>query len=140
MKMIWFLSAGVGLLSMFISHSFLPALPQNYSPQYYSPLKNAQYVSTGATVVVRYGPILSAQDLAGVKFTVQGSKSGSHAGQVILADDHKTVIFKPTALFMPGEQVRVNINGLVLDGQTSYSPLSYTFTVAINKKPGDPGG
>ena len=139
MKMIWILSAGVGLLSMFVSYSFLPAVPQNYSPQYYSPLKNAEYVSTGATIVVRYGPVLSAQNVAGVEFTVQGSKSGSHAGQVVLAEDHKTVIFKPTALFTPGEQVRVNINGLSLDGQTSYSPLSYTFTVAINQQPGDPG-
>src|ERR1700690_1183720 len=99
MKMIWFLSAGVGLLSMFISYSFLPAVPQNYSPQYYSPLKNAEYVFSSATIVSRGGPVLSGQTIAAVNFTVQGSNWRSHAGPVVLADDPTTVIFNPKALF-----------------------------------------
>jgi hypothetical protein len=109
------------------------------APQYYSPLQNAEYVSTGATVSVRYGPTLSDQNLAEMKFTVQGAKSGAHAGQTILADDHKTVIFKPSQPFTPGEQVKIDVSGLSLDPQHNYGPLSYSVTIATNQKPGSPG-
>lgn len=114
-------------------------LSQSLAPQYYSPLQNAEYVSKAATIVVRYGPVLSNQNLDDLKFVIQGSKSGLHIGQTILADDHKTVIFKPADPFIPGEQVTVNVNSLHLDSQTSYPPLSYTFTVATNQQPGSPG-
>jgi len=138
-KMIGILSASAGLLFVLVAASCSSLVPQYSSPQYYSPPKDAEYVSTGATIVVRYGPELSAQDLAKVKFAIQGSKSGSHAGQTILADDHKTVIFKPTRLFTPGEQVTVGISSLRLDSGAGYRPLSYTFTVAVNQHPGSVG-
>jgi hypothetical protein len=138
MKVIRFLSASAGLLSVLMFSSCMPLVIQPYSPQYYSPLQNAEYVSTGATIVVRYGPVLSDQNLVDLKFSVRGSKSGLHAGQTILADDHKTVIFKPANPFTPGEQVMVDINSLLLDWQTIFRPLSYTFTVAINQRSGSP--
>jgi len=159
MKPTKFLSAFTGLLSILtlssctplLSHAHLfqslssqsslsrPASAPSLQPQYYSPLENSEYVSRAATIIVRYGPVLSDQALASLKFAVQGSASGLHAGQTILADDHKTVIFKPATVFTPGEQVTVNINGLQLDSQTTYPPLSYTFTVAVNQQPGSPG-
>ncbi len=112
---------------------------QSLGPQYYSPLENAKYVSKATTIVVRYGPVLSNQNLDDLKFTVQGSESGLHAGQTILADDHKTVIFKPVDPFTAGEQVTVNVSSLRLDSQTSYPPLLYGFTVAVNQQSGSPG-
>jgi hypothetical protein len=108
-------------------------------PQYYAPLKNANYVSTGATIVVRYGPQLSDAQVAGLKFAVQGSHSGTHSGQTVLADDRKTVIFKPSQRFTPGEQVQVDVNGLQTDSKTIYVPVSYTFNVAANQKAGGVG-
>ena len=105
------------------------------APQYYSPLQNAEYVSTGATIAVRYGPTLNDQNRAEVKFSVQGAKSGAHAGQTILADDHKTVIFKPSQPFTPGEQVKIDVSGLSLDPQHNYGPLSYSVTIATNQNP-----
>jgi hypothetical protein len=133
MKGMRFLPVIAGLLAVFLFSACTASVD---SPQYYSPLENAKYVSTGATVVVRYGPVLSDQNLAGLKFTVRGSESGPHEGQTILADDHKTVIFKPASPFIPGEQVRVDISGLRLDRRTRFRPLSYLFTVAINQRPG----
>jgi hypothetical protein len=115
------------------------ALVEQSSPQYYSPLQNAEYVSKGATIAVRYGPPLTEQDLAGLKFNVQGSQSGPHTGQTILADDKNTVIFKPGQPFTPGEQVKVDVSGLDLDAQHNYRPFSYSFSVAVNQKPGSPG-
>jgi hypothetical protein len=137
-KVIRFLSACAGLLFVLMFSSCTPLVNQPHSPQYYSPLQNAEYVSTSATIVVRYGPVLSDRNLADLKFTVRGSKSGLHEGQTILADDHRTVIFKPANPFTPGEPVMVDVNSLLLDGQTSFRPLSYTFTVAINQRPGSP--
>jgi len=116
-----------------------PLPPDSLGIQYYSPLQDAEYVSKSATVVVRYGPVLTSQNLAGLKFVVQGLQSGLHVGQTILADDRKTVIFKPFDPFTPGEQVTVNLNSLVLDSQHAYPSLSYSFTVAANQMPGSPG-
>ena len=115
----------VPLLQSLSSQSSLSqsASPQSLALQYYSPLQNAEYVSKAATIVVRYGPVLSNQNLDDLKFVIQGSKSGLHAGQTILADDHKTVIFKPANPFTPGEQVTVNVNSLHLDSQTIYPPF-----------------
>ncbi len=81
-------------------------LSQSPAPQYFSPLQNAEYVSRAATILVRYGPILSDHDIDGLKFQIQGSTSKDHAGRTILADDHKTVIFKPDDPFTPGEKSR----------------------------------
>ncbi len=159
MKPIKVLLAAGGLLSLVLLSSCTPVIfpfpffesissqsalsqsfsPQSLAPQYYSPLQNAKYVSKAATIVVRYGPILNNQNLDELKFIIQGSESGLHAGQTILADDHKTVIFKPVNPFTPGEQVTVNINSMHLDSRTIYPPFSYMFTVAINQQPGTPG-
>ncbi len=109
------------------------------SPEYYSPLENAQYVSRNTTLAVRYGPTLSTQNVAALQFTVQGSQSGKHSGQVILADDQKTVIFKPDVPFSVGEQVKVSVNGWSATPQVAYMPISYTFTVAKNQQPGGVG-
>ncbi|MCL4529855.1 MAG: aryl-sulfate sulfotransferase [Chloroflexi bacterium] len=114
-------------------------LSQSPAPQYYSPLQNAQYVSKDTTIIVRYGPTLTNQDLGQLKFNVSGISSGPHTGQTILADDHKTVIFRPASPFAPGEQVAVNVSAFYVDPETSYPPLSYTFTVAINQQSGSPG-
>src|SRR5271157_4947959 len=114
MKLIKVLLAASGLLSLVLLSSCTPVIfpfpffeslssqsslsqsfpPQALAPQYYSPLQNAKYVSKAATIVVRYGPVLSDQNLDELKFIIRGSESGLHAGQIILADDHKTVIFK----------------------------------------------
>ncbi len=107
----------VPLLQSLSSQSSLSQSPssQSLALQYYSPLQNAEYVSKDATIVVRYGPALSNQNLDDLKFTIEGSESGLHAGQTILADDHKTVIFKPASPFTPGEQVTVKVSSLHLD-------------------------
>ena len=141
MKTRKFLLAISGLIFIFILTSCMQSsTPAPLAPQYYSPLKNAEYVSTGATIILRYGPTLDDQNLAALKFDVQGANSGTHTGKTILADDHQTVIFKPNQPFTPGEQVTVAVNSLQLDAQTTYGPLSYSFTVAANQQPGTVGG
>ena len=82
------------LLASILSVFVLPACAP-LTAQYIYPLQNAAYVSQDATIILRYGPTLAAQDVASLIFRVNGSKSGPHSGQAILADDNQTVIFKP---------------------------------------------
>ena len=119
----------------------LPAtrLPVSPAPQYYSPLQDAQYVSRAASIIVRYGPALTDEDLAGLDLTVRGSVSGDHTGTLVLADDRQTIVFRPDSTFTPGEKVSVAIGPFQLDAQTSYPAISYSFTVAIEQRPGTPG-
>lgn len=119
------------LLSVFILPSCDPL-----NAQYVYPMLNAAYVSPAATIIIRYGPALTAQDAAGLKFTVKGSKSGSHPGQTILADDHATVIFKPARPFTPGEQVSVLISSLQVNSGTAFNSISDYFSIASNMQPG----
>ncbi len=106
---------------------------------YLEPVQNAQFVSKGTTITVRYGPTLQSADLSNINFNVQGTQSGAHTGQTILADDNKTVIFKPDQQFTEGEQVNVTITPQNLDAKGISNPISYPFTVAINQKSGSPG-
>ena len=115
------------------------AAPAQFEPQYYFPIQDSQFVSSGTTIIIRYGPELTQQNAANVRFDVQGAQSGPHSGQTLLADDHQTVIFTPDQTFTPGEQVQVDISPLALDAQITYAGLSYAFTVAISQSSGSPG-
>ena len=70
-------------------------------PEYDSPMPNAEYVSPGTTIAIRYGLDLSQQQVSGLKFNILGSASGLHSGKTVLADDRQTVIFQPRSVFLP---------------------------------------
>ncbi len=104
--------------------------------EYLSPLPNARYVSQNDTIILRYGPVLSADEIANLKITVKGAQSGAHSGKTILADDRQTVIFKPDQPYAQGEQMHVHISNLKLSSGAAYQPLDYTFYVATNQQAG----
>lgn len=96
---------------------------------YLSPRPDAQMVSAGTTIAIRNGVQLS--ELPENLFRVQGSDSGLHSGNTILADDEKTVIFVPDQPFAAAETVSVTVapgistaTGQRLDG------ASFQFTVS----------
>ncbi|HZW04670.1 MAG TPA: aryl-sulfate sulfotransferase [Anaerolineaceae bacterium] len=107
-------------------------------PQYLSPRPKAQFVSNGVTIAVRYGPLLEERLLSDLKFDVAGKQSGAHTGQIILADDRQTVIFKPDRPFTPGEQVQVKVSEFQVDAEHTYRPLAYAFSVGRNQKSWSP--
>ena len=57
---------------------------------------------------------------------MQGEKSDSHEGQIILSDDNKTIIFKSDRPFLTSENVLVKVNAEALD----ISPIEYRFTIS----------
>ncbi len=132
-KTIRFLLAGLLVILALVACT--PALGRSGLPEYRYPLDKAQYVSSGTSIAVRYGPELRDRNPSDVEFTVRGSQSGVHQGQTILADDGKTVIFKPSERFTPGEQVTVDVGEFRLDPQAVFRPLSYSFQIAANQQP-----
>lgn len=122
--------AFLGVCLLLISE---PAAAQNLSaPIYISPLPNAKFVSPGTTIAVRFREIVSSAALNDIRVQVTGTKSGAHRGSVILAQDKKTVIFKPAQSFTAGEEVHVAISagsGL-FSGRPLMTPLAYSFSVS----------
>ncbi len=101
--------------------------------EYLSPRPGAMLVSAETTIGVRQGETIAESSLSNSTFRVEGGKSGLHPGQVILADDEKTVIFQPSAPFSPAEIVTVTIqSGIETTGGTVLGGLTYTFTVSPN--------
>ena len=98
---------------------------------YFAPLPGAELVSTHTTIGIRPGPDIDADSVDTGLFEVIGSKSGRHSGNVVLARDGRTVLFKPSIPFAPGETVDVSISAkLSTVGGTLISGFAYSFVVS----------
>ncbi|ABX06093.1 MAG TPA: hypothetical protein DEF47_09515 [Herpetosiphon sp.] len=111
------------ILIVVLSFSFSPRQPAQAAPmiEYRDPAPFSKAVKPTNTIAIRLGPSLTKAAVATVEFQVVGSRSGLHAGDVVLAEDQRTVIFKPASPFVFGETVRVSIKSsdiAELDQQT----------------------
>jgi hypothetical protein len=98
---------------------------------YSSPRPDAELVSAQTTIAVRYRVTVNPQSLKDGLFNVVGSESGQHTGDLILANDQRTILFRPQRSFVPKEAVHVE----VLDGIRSHmgQPLlggNFSFTIS----------
>ena len=85
----------------------------------------------GTMIAVRYSDPVDAATLTSRAFNVAGSASGKHTGQVALANDGRTVSFKPHLAFEPGERVNVQIqNEISSSAGQKFRPLTFWFTTA----------
>jgi hypothetical protein len=100
-------------------------------PQYLNPVPGAERVSPGTTITLRTGDLVARDSISDQQFNITASQSGAHPGHAILADDGKTVIFKPDQPFVPGEVVEVTIHeGITqVDGQI-FSGKSFQFSIS----------
>ena len=99
--------------------------------EYLSPLPDAELVSAGTTIAFRPSVEVGRAPIETVSVTAVGQRSGPHAGQLILADDKETFIFKPLQTFTDGEMVRVTIEfGEGLQQEATTSAFEYAFYVA----------
>ncbi|MCL5997223.1 MAG: aryl-sulfate sulfotransferase [Chloroflexi bacterium] len=79
-------------------------------PEYVSPQPGARFVSPRTTIAIRPGEFIDPRTLDRASFDVVGTKSGIHHGSAILADDGKTIVFKPAQPFALAETVTVVLN------------------------------
>ncbi|MCB0208470.1 MAG: Ig-like domain-containing protein, partial [Anaerolineae bacterium] len=102
--------------------------------EYISPLPGARLVSTGTTIAIRQGEAIQADSVSQNLFTVIGSSSGAHQGETLLADDQKTVIFKPAKPFANEENVSVSVSeGLMTDAGEVLTGTVFRFVTAPQK-------
>lgn len=96
------------------------------------PRPGAKLVSPRSDIVIRPGSALAPLDVeAEALFRVSGSYSGAIRGAVFLAEDRKTLIFRPERSFQPGETVTVRLRrGLRTVRGTEIDALDFRFAVS----------
>ncbi|RLC48928.1 MAG: hypothetical protein DRI23_09910, partial [Candidatus Cloacimonadota bacterium] len=75
--------------------------------QFISPVPNSSLNQSRTSIIIRDGDLIDESTMDNRDIIVEGSKSGIHVGDIILAKDFKTIIFKPTIPFVPGEAVYI---------------------------------
>ncbi|NIR70305.1 T9SS type A sorting domain-containing protein, partial [candidate division KSB1 bacterium] len=96
--------------------------------QYISPRPGATLVSQETNIIVRfYDTITQNSSEMTAFFTVNGSVSGNHTGEITLADDRRSLMFKPHSAFEPAEVVRVTI------AEKQNGEFSFHFTISRHR-------
>ncbi len=102
------------ILGCFTLFNWVGLLPAQSAPLrqlvYVSPSPRARHISPGTSIAVSAGSPFSPASLAAEQFTIKGSSSGVHRGDVRLSDDGLTALFYPEREFTFGEVVRVSLN------------------------------
>jgi hypothetical protein len=98
--------------------------------EYVSPIPGSQLVSRWNNIVIRPGGSLAGRPIDAAALSVVGSQTGAHAGRLVLSDDRRTLVFRPSRPFALGEQVRVRFDAAVTSRKGgSLPPLEFTFAV-----------
>ena len=130
------------LLALLIGSIAVP-LPVAAAPlqapriRYLSPAEGARLVLPETNIIVRLDRALELETaLDPTAIAAIGSLSGAHAGTTRLADDGKTLLFRPDRAFAWGEKVTVRLGQPMLRGAaTSRERVSFSFSIASAKPP-----
>lgn len=100
--------------------------------QYLDPLPNSSYNSIYTYIIIRQGDLLNKASINNDLVEAIGSKSGVHKGKIILANDSRTLIFKPTSPFQYNEEVTVTLSdGLETINGIDAGKLEFNFHTEI---------
>lgn len=106
--------------------------------QYLSPLPNTILVQPETEIIIREGNEIDRSTINEEFIAVRGSKSGNHNGKIDLANDNKTLIYKPFVPFSLGETVKVFIReGIKEQNGKFLIPLEYQFRILEKRVPAD---
>ena len=124
-----FLSINLLLLSARI---ILPQQVGASEYQYLSPVPNSCMNSPETNIIIRYGSEYKASDIYDNNLIrVTGNKSGLHLGQIILAEDDRTLLFEPDFPFLAGETVTVKLVRQIETKENQPAPmLSFNFRIS----------
>jgi len=103
--------------------------------QYISPLNGAGFVSNKTNIIIRPGELLDINDIMIRNIAeLSGSISGNHDYDILIADDHKTIILKPLTPFAPGERVTVDFSAkFARIIECDLCGIDYGFTISSKK-------
>jgi len=77
--------------------------------QFVSPKPGSIVVSNETNLIFRYSGFIDGTGLSTSLIMVEGSESGEHAGELILSDDGRTIVFNPDLAFASEEEVYVEL-------------------------------
>ncbi|HUI10989.1 MAG TPA: aryl-sulfate sulfotransferase [Bacteroidota bacterium] len=97
---------------------------------YVSPLPSSPFNLPLTSIIVRTETPPGLSRAQGLVRTVVGDASGSHACAVRISDDNRTVIFRPSIPFAPGERVTVSVDTAVASWPHAASGGTFEFTVS----------
>ncbi len=119
------------LAVLFLSQVLLSQSENISSYQYISPIPGSSFISPETNIIIRYGSIIVDLELEASIINVSGTRSGFHHGQLIAAKDNRTLIFKPSNPFYPGEKVSISFAGGLRTNDGKFLPrLEFSFYVS----------
>jgi hypothetical protein len=88
-------------------------------------------VSNKTNIILRNSGFIDRTTLSTSRIRVTGSESGEHAGEFILSDDGRTIVFNPDMAFSRGEEVSVVLaEGIKTSTGVEVPEFSFTFSTA----------
>lgn len=88
-------------------------------------------VSNASNLILRHSGFIDPASLSTSLIRVIGSKSGEHAGEFILSDDGKTMVFNPTNPFAGNEEVHVTLEkGILALAGAELTEYAFSFKTA----------
>ncbi len=97
--------------------------------EYLSPIPGSSMISRETSIAIRTTGTLSPTELNASLISVDGSKSGAHAGNMFLSDDERTIVFEPHRTFAPDEVVTVELRtGLRTNDGGEVGGIRFSFT------------
>lgn len=102
------------------------------SIEYLSPQPGSALVSQQSNIIIpaKYALDPSAA-IDASSIVVLGSKSGQHPGTLTLSDDGRTLVFAPSSVFAPNENVTVKLRpGIFAKEDKNTLPLEFGFTTS----------
>jgi len=124
--------AGLLALSASIAsptHANSPHSLPGYS--YVSPAPGSRYHKPETNVIVRPDGEFDPRSLvAGQTVRLTGDLTGSHAGTLRMAEDGRTILFRPHAPFLGGENVTCRVSGLHSPKGDSLPAAEFTFSIS----------
>ena len=125
----------ISILLLILTSLCFPQNSHNSSYQFISPMPNSSLLLPETSIIIREGNLINEASLfESSVINVIGSGSGTHSGSLLLADDGKTIIFKPHEKFYYGEEIKVSYTGGIykLNGE-ELVPLNFTFNICKKK-------
>ncbi len=80
---------------------------ENNPYQYINPKPASEMVSNKTNIIFRHSKLIDQHTLTTKLLRVEGSVSGVHNGELLLASDGKTIVFNPNVEFASNEEVNV---------------------------------
>ena len=104
---------------------------QHSDIHYLFPLPNTDYHSKYSQIIIRFHSIwpYQVENLDGF-IKIQGAESGVVSGETIISTDNKTIVFKPSMPFIPGEKVEVRLTPIIAGAERPLLEFTYHFFIS----------